>query len=283
VPSRQDPTGTSAYGLPAELRFKGVVSASWRLYKGHALKLIRLYLAIFLALAAVRAGIQVLLAATTSAIAAQVVLTLSSITLVALAGSFGLHCSTVMLADGVTGEGTSPGRAARSLRTQYRDLVSAGFLVAMFSIAALFLPFGPLGSVVIVPLLLGPPVLAHVIVVEGKSFPEAVARSRMLLGGNWGRVLITLLNIAFILGILQLVLLSLSAAALAGAGGIGLVALTLIQTLIAALVLPYLSAAAFVTYLDLRVRNEDLTLPTLVSERTAAPSASPGAAAATPD
>lgn len=274
MPSRPASTGTGAYGLPAELRFGGVAAAAWRLYRGRASSLIRLYLAIFLPLASVRAGIQVLLALTTTAVAAQVVLTLTSIVLVALAGSFGLQCSAAILADAVAGRDTPPGAAARSLRPQSKDLLSAGLLVAMLSIAALFLPFGPLGSIVIVPMLLGPPVLAHVIVVEARSFPEAAARSRMLLGGNWGRVLITLLNVAFILGILQLVLLSLSAAALAGsAGGIGLVVLTLIQTLIAALALPYLSAAAFVAYLDLRVRNEDLGWDHLAAERSGAPPA----------
>lgn len=276
MPSRQASTGTGTYGLPAELRFGGVVAASWRLYLGHASALIRLYLAIFFPLASIRVGVQVMLALTTSAIAAQVVLTLTSIVLVALAGSFGLHCATAVLADGVAGRATSPSAAARSLRPQSKDLVSAGLLVSMLSIAALFLPFGPLGSIVIVPMLLGPPILAHVIVVETKPFPEAVARARVLLGGHWGRALITLLNVAFILGILQLVLLSLSAAALAGAGGIGLVVLTLIQTLIAALALPYLAAAGFVLYLDLRVRNEDLGWARLAAERTHnAPSETP--------
>ncbi len=208
---------------------------------------------------------------TTSAVAAQVILTLTSIVLVALAGSFALHCATVILADGVSGRATSPGAAARSLRGQFRDLVSAGLLVGMLSIAALFLPFGPLGSMVLVPMLLGPPVLAHVLAVEAKSFPEAVARARMLLGGNWGRVLITLLNIAFVLGILQLVLLSFSVALLAEAGGLAVLLLTFIQTLIAAIALPYLASAAFVTYLDLRVRNEDLDWAGLAAERAIAP------------
>lgn len=269
-------TGTDAFGLPAELRFSGVVTASWRLYRTHFGALIRLYLAIFLPLAFLRVGIQVLLRLTTSALAAQVILTLTSIVLVALAGSFALHCATVILADGVSGRAISAGAAAGSLRGRSRDLVSAGLLVGMLSIAALFLPFGPLGSMVIVPMLLGPPVLAHVIAGEGKSFPEAVARARMLLKGNWGRVLVTLLNVAFVLGILQLVLLSLSVALLAGAGGLALLLLTLIQTLIAAIALPYLAATAFVAYLDLRVRNEDLDWAGLAAERAGAPSPQPG-------
>ncbi|MDQ3751826.1 MAG: hypothetical protein M3333_02910 [Actinomycetota bacterium] len=267
--SEPAPAGTDAFGLPAELRFSGVVAVSWRLYRSHGPALFRLYVAIFLPLAIVRVGIQVLLSATTSAVAAQVILTLTSVVLVALAGSFALHCATVILADGVSGRGTSPRAAARSLRGRLKDLMSAGLLVGMLSIVALFLPFGPLGSVVIVPMLLGPPILAHVIAVEARSFPEAFARARMLLGGNWGRVLVTLLNIAFVLGILQLVLLSSAVALLAGAGGLALLLLTLFQTLIAALALPYLAAAAFVTYLDLRVRNEDLGWAGLAAERTA--------------
>ncbi|MBA2272708.1 MAG: hypothetical protein H0W21_02225 [Actinobacteria bacterium] len=268
--SEPAPTGMDAYGLPAELRFSGIVAASWRLYRSHFGALLRLYLAIFLPLAFLRVGIQVLLSVTASALAAQVVLTLSSMALVALAGSFALQCATVILADGVSGRSTSPGAAARSLRNQVRDLVSAGLLVGMLSIAALFLPFGPLGSMVIVPMLLGPPILAHVIAVEVKSFPEAVARARMLLGGNWGRGLVTLLNVAFVLGILQLVLLSFSVALLADAGGLALLVLTFIQTLIAALALPYLAATTFVTYLDLRVRNEDLAWEGLAAERARA-------------
>nr|MBA3349038.1 hypothetical protein [Actinomycetota bacterium] len=212
-------TGTDPFGLPAELRFAGIVTASWRLYRAHLPALIRLYFAIFLPLAFVRVVIQVLLRLTASALAAQVILTLASIVLVALAGSFALHCATVILADAVGKRATSPTSAARSLRGQLRDLASAGLLVSMLSIAALFLPFGPLGSIVIVPMILGPPILAHIIVVEAKSLPEAVVRARMLLGGNWGRVLVTLLNLAFVLGILQLVLLSFSVALLAGTGG----------------------------------------------------------------
>jgi len=263
-------TGVEAFGLPAELRFSGVVAASWRLYRSHLRALIRLYIAIFLPLAFVRVGIQVLLRLTASTLAAQVILTLSSIVLVAFAGSFALHCATVILADGVSGRAISAGTAAGSLRGRSGDLVSAGLLVGMLSIAALFLPFGPLGSMVVVPMLLGPPVLAHVIAGEAKSFPEAVVRSRMLLKGNWGRVLFTLLNVAFAPGILQLVVLSVSVAMLADAGGLALLVLTLIQTLIAAIALPYLAATAFVAYLDLRVRNEGLDWAGLAAERAVA-------------
>ncbi len=263
-------TATDSFGLPAELRFSGVVAASWRLYRAHFRALISLYVAIFLPLAFLRVGIQMLLRLTASAMAAQVILTLTSIVLVALAGSFALHCATVILADGISGRVTSSGASAGSLRGQFRDLVSAGLLVGMLSIAALLLPFGPLGSMVVVPMLLGPPVLAHILAVEGKSFPEAVVRARMLLGGNWGRTLITLLNIAFVLGILQLVLLSFSVALLAGVGGLALVLLTFLQTLIAAIALPYLAAAALVSYLDLRVRNEDLNWAGLAAERSSA-------------
>ncbi|MBA3349658.1 MAG: hypothetical protein H0T12_03785, partial [Actinobacteria bacterium] len=44
-----------------------------------------------------------------------------------------------------------------------------------------------------------------------------------------------------------------------------------VQTLIAALALPYLATAAFVVYLDLRVRTEDLGWERFAAERSPAP------------
>ncbi|MBA3430563.1 MAG: hypothetical protein H0U16_03660 [Actinobacteria bacterium] len=259
-------------GVPAPLRFSQSAQAAWRLYRGHFGALVAIYGTVFVAVGLLRTlGYTLFDAAGFSATATLAVVSLALTVLVAIGGSLCVAATSVIAADGVTGRGVTPGDAVRELRPKWRDLASAGLVTSMLSVLAIFLPFGVFGSIVVMPMLFGPPVLIHVIGLEGRNFGEAWNHAKTLLSGQMGRLLIYLLNVALGLGLLQLVLLSVTfPVASLLTGGLGLIAQSLVQALIAAVTLPLLGTMSFVCYLDVRARKEEFSLDDLRAERAAA-------------
>lgn len=84
------------------------------------------------------------------------------------------------------------------------DLFALSLIAAMFSVAGVL--FLRAYGILILHMFYGPPVAMQVAVLEGRSFSEATKRARSLLRGNW-RLILYMLNVALLIGILNLVLL----------------------------------------------------------------------------
>ena len=88
--------------------------------------------------------------------------------------------------------------------TRALDLFALSLIAAMFSIAGVL--FLRAYGFLILHMFYGPPVAMQVAVLEGRSFSEATRRARTLLRGNW-RLILYMLNVALLIGILNLILL----------------------------------------------------------------------------
>lgn len=88
--------------------------------------------------------------------------------------------------------------------TRALDLFALSLIAAMFSIAGVL--FLRAYGFLILHMFYGPPIAMQVAVLEGRSFSEATRRARTLLRGNW-RLILYMLNVALLIGILNLILL----------------------------------------------------------------------------
>jgi hypothetical protein len=160
-------------------------------------------------------------------------------------------------------------------------ILVVGSMAVLVLLFLLFLPGmslpgfdSPLGNVVVVATLLllvvagltvGVRLAASIpaVVVEGRSWQQALSRSWSLVNGHRGHVLATLL-LAFVavrlVGTLISVLTGTLVSMLAGDGWL---ARTLVQAAVNALTLSYFLTVWVLLYLDLRARKEPLGLDTL--------------------
>ncbi|MDQ3982039.1 MAG: hypothetical protein M3271_05095, partial [Actinomycetota bacterium] len=167
--------------------------------------------------------------------------------------------------------GTS-GEAWRRLRPRFADVVVAALYVSMPLVLLLFL-FGPsleiLLEVMILPALLGPPVLVHVIAWERTAFRDAATRAKNLLAGQWGRVLSALLLLTVGAALAQILLVTLIAQLLpwdAPDEAFEYALALVLEVATTGMVWLFASAAATAAYLDLRARFEDLDRDGLTAE-----------------
>ena len=101
------------------------------------------------------------------------------------------------------------------------------------------------------------------VVVEGRSWRQALSRSWSLVDGHWGHVLATLF-LAFVAVSLVGTLINVFVGGLVGMlASDEWLARTLVQAAINALTLPYFLTVWVLLYLDLRARKEPLDLDTL--------------------
>jgi hypothetical protein len=158
---------------------------------------------------------------------------------VAIAGAFASGYVALVLAGVVADHQPPKGSIAATLRVHAKELVAAGLLGTLIGLPLdRILPGMSLA-------LLGPPIVAQVVVLEYRRFPEAIRRTRELLAGQVGRALLHVLGFALI------------------------VIIVYYTTLIIGLpfIAPYFSATMLLLYLDLRARGEELDYKTFVAER----------------
>jgi hypothetical protein len=171
----------------------------------------------------------------------------------------------------------------RSVLARPGSLLQVGILVvgSMAVLVLLMLPGitltrfgGPLANVVVVATLLllvvagltvGVRLAVSIpaVVVEGRSWQQALSRSWSLVNGHRGHVLATLL-LAFVAVSLVGTLISVLTGSLVGMlAGDGWLARTLVQAAVNALTLSYFLTVWVLLYLDLRARKEPLGVDTL--------------------
>jgi hypothetical protein len=263
--------------LPTPLAFTGMAYAAWRLLLSRSRTLVGLYLLLF---------VPYLLVATTAvgvvfdidrdqALAAAVAVFLPVLAFVLL-GSLGVVTSAVILADEVAGRSTTIRAALETLRPMRRELLAGALAAALISMMLLFV--APLW-LIIAPLLLGPPLVGHVIALEHKTLGDAWVRTKMLLATHWLRIGLYLISFVFAVALVQVPVLVGAEVLLDPLGNDDLhLMLRALATGVAwGLTFPYLAAAGCAAYFDLRARAEGFGPEELRAERAATvPGATPG-------
>lgn len=256
-----DPTPLDALGsrapIPSELAFKGIVTVAWRFYRRNLPALLRIALPPL-----------ALYSACTLLLASQLDLDESNIDDVGFTllifGQIIVHAVISSFIITWTARTiiarTMPPEAAPTWEVPplvWRNVFAASLISAMLAVA-----FFATGLVFLRDPFLGPPIVAHVIVLEGVTLYAAWNRARKLLAGQWLRIFMYLLTAFLGLALLTSIVLALVGGALGEApddfewGYASIVALT--NTITEAFRLPFLGAVALACYLDLRVRAGEL-------------------------
>ncbi|MDQ3662646.1 MAG: hypothetical protein M3454_16650 [Actinomycetota bacterium] len=176
-----------------------------------------------------------------------------------------------LIASDLVGLRRSLADAYRGLHPLRTSLLGAALYSMLLGGFAHLVPF--LG--LILPLvLLGPPALAQVVVVEERPLAEARPRARALLTGELLRTITYLLPVVLLLRLLEGILYSVALGVASGAGWGG-GALALLQggasaAFMGVVMVPFLTALMAAHYLDLRTRAGDIDEDALDDARRAA-------------
>ena len=272
------PTPEGAPSFPAPVRLDGYFAWTWRLFRACLPRLVMVFLGGILAAALFDYAVIVFtvdvldvrptLEARALAYAFEVMLlTIAGTLLAAIA-------APVFLAE-LGGRRAGADTGWRRVRPMFGHvLVSALYLAMPLLLLVLFL--GGFTRVLLLPAVLGPPVLVHAIVWEHLEFRAAATRAKNLLNGHWGRVMSALLLLSIGAALVQIVVLTALAAAipdLRDASFVGSPWATILVGVATAPVWLFTSAAGTVAYADLRARAEELDQEALRAEAEALPAA----------
>jgi hypothetical protein len=164
---------------------------------------------------------------------------------------------TSVIFDGfVRGDRVTAAHALRRLRPRRKDLLLGGFLAATMSLA--FYAFLPPLWFLFMVLFYGPPILIQVIASEDLGIQEAWARTKILMTGQWGRILMALVTIALAIGLIDSTIRGLAVDLLEDANrATALLSVLLLQMLSAGFFYSYFAAASYVAYFDANARYEE--------------------------
>jgi hypothetical protein len=243
--------------------------AAFVLYRRRFTTLAGLYLALFVPLLLVAATLIGVIFDIDSdqELAAALAIFLPSLAIVLL-GSLGVVTTGVILADDIAGFRVGMREALESLRPQGRELFAAALVSALISIVLQFIP--PIGLVVI-PLLLGPPIVGHMIALQRMTLRAAWARSKELFAGEWVRIALYLISFVFAVALVQVPVIWGAEAVFDSVESNDLHYMLRALTVgaVAAVTFPYLAACGLLAYLDLRARAEQLGPTEFTAERAA--------------
>ena len=273
-----DPIAEGAPSFPAPVRLDGYFAWTWRLFRACFSRLVSVFLGGILAAALFDYGVIVFtvdvldvrptLEARALAYAFEVVLlTIAGTLLAAIA-------APVFLAQ-LGGRRAGADTGWRRVRPRFGHVVVSALYIAMPLLLLVLLLKG-FTSVLLLPAVLGPPVLVHAIVWEHLEFRDAATRAKNLLSGHWGRVVSALLVLALgaaLVQILVLTMLSLALPDLNDASFVGSPWATILVGIATAPVWLFTSAAGTVAYADLRARADELDSEALRAEAEALPAA----------
>lgn len=219
--------------VPSPLSFVGIASTAAKLYGRKPLQLIGAFTLVFAAalLFGLAAGYFEGALATLAVVVARI--------LIAIVATYATAFSALLLSDVIADRASPRGSILATLRVHTTALFTAALLATLFGLILdrLF----PYLSLAIV----GPPVVVHAIVLEYRTFPEALRRTRELLVGQSGRFLLYVFGFGLITVIIVI-----------SSRGFGL-----------PLVAPFFTAAMLALYLDLRARIEELDPEAFAIER----------------
>lgn len=256
--------------LVAPGTFIGHMGAAWYVWRQHVRAiLLPFVIGAFLYFTLLQAGLILLgdeeLSETTQAGAS--ILLVFALTLVGgLVSATGIVArSIVVMADGSSGRTTTMTTAGARLRPVKSHVIAAGMISLLLSGGVAVLLIYNLGPFVAPYLFLGPPVLAPVIALEGKTLPEGWRRTRRLLSGNALRLFLYLLCAALLLSLTQLILgqTLLSALSSLGTGFALVLVATAAWSTLLGLAFSLMVAVTLIAYFDLRSRKENFALEDL--------------------
>jgi hypothetical protein len=183
-------------------------------------------------------------------------------------GSVMVGLGAVIMTDGLRERRTTVAEARVRVRPQRSSLTVVALYSVMLGLAGQLVPMFAL----VLPLLvLGPPILVHVVMLENKTVQEAVSRTRALLKGQALRLLGSLFPLILIMRFLELVVYFAVFGLLDALGVEQDAALRILQgvltgTLFGLVILPFTASLSLAAYLDLRARAERFDLETLEAE-----------------
>ncbi len=187
--------------------------------------------------------------------------------ILAVVGSVLSGRASVMLTRAIVGE-PSDGRAvSASMGGAVSHLVAASMLSGLL-VVVLTMLFQLIGALVGLHIMLGPPVLLHIVAIEKRSFNEALKRVRDLVRGQVLRTFLYLLCAGLLLGMIELVLIRLAESLVAGALD-GMAQTVITAAVVGGLLglgLSFMSVFNLIVYFDMRTRNENLELSGLKQE-----------------
>jgi hypothetical protein len=236
------------------LSFTATAREAWHLYRRRPLPAIALFTVLYF-------GVALLLVALSRpdpTDVGQIVIGLTLGLVLPIAGSLATAVAVILMHDAYLGRGATLAGAVTSVRGAWREVFSAALLSCMLtfllSTALRILVVTPLGVLAFLlltslpPILFGPPIVLHVVVLERRSLAEALGRARALMAGNWRRLLVYWVGLAFLVGIGVLFVGSLLLIALGGSE----LALGLFNALTSGLLIPFVVAFVLVGFLDIR-------------------------------
>lgn len=265
--------------FPAPVRIDGYFAWTWRLFRASFLRLAPVFLGGAVLAGLLYVGVVVFMIAILDVGAGVEALAVAFAAQVLLATVFGTLLAAVaapVWVEQLTGTATGADEGWRRVRPRLGHVVVSGLYVAM-PLLTLVLFLGQITQFVLLPAVLGPPVLVHAIVWERMDFRDAATRAKNLLSGHWGRVVSALLVLALGPALVQIVSLPLFGQLLPDAQAADLAGslwATLLIAVTSAPVWLFTAAAGTVAYLDLRARFEELDREALAAE-TGAPREAP--------
>jgi hypothetical protein len=247
--------------FPAPLRADGYLAWTWRLYARSFVPLFFVFVAGGIVVRLLHLAVIVFMTEVLQAAATVEALAISfaaAIVFTAIGGTLLAGVASYVFLQRLAG---NPGKATvgwRRVRAKLGHVVVAALYVAM-PLLTLFLFLGPIVPYILMPALLGPPVVVQAISWEQRDFRAAATRAKNLLAGSWGRVSSVLLLIAFGAGILAFLIdqgVSEAVVSLEPGQVVQSVWLAAIGVLTSAALWLLSAAASTVAYLDLRSRFE---------------------------
>lgn len=271
-----DPIPDRSGAFPAPVRLDGYFAWTWRSVRACSGRLLTLYVAGVAAALLLHFGVVVFMLEVLEVgetVEALAVSFAAQVTLSTVIGSLLAAIAATVFVEHLAGRRAGADAGWRRLRPKLGHVVVASLYVAM-PLLMLVLFLGQITQFVLLPAVLGPPVLVHAIVWERLDFREAATRTKNLLAGSWGRVLSALLVLAVGPALVQLVGLALLGEVLPDFSSGDLAGSLWAAVAIAATTAPvwlFTAAAGTVAYLDLRSRFEELDDVALAGEAEAVP------------
>lgn len=236
---------------PAErLSFTGVVATAWRLYVSNLATLV----GIFLIVAFLSSVVRVALFSDLSTAARVTLSYMMLVVLPAFVASFGSGLAAHVFERDLEDDPVTAKTALRETRPRHRDMLSSAALGALFAFFVVLVMGGP--GLLIAPLFYGPPVVMQLVALDGYGTRAASDRARRMLKGNWLRLFSYILTIALGISVLSAAALGAGAAVTDPLADVPRVLLLgVLEVIVLGFLLPFLAAASFVFYADLRAEE----------------------------
>lgn len=261
--------------FPAPVRIDGYFAWTSRLFRAGFLSLATVFVAGVAIAALAHLGIVLFMLEvlhTGRTVQALAVSFAAQVTLSTIAGTLLAAIAAPVFLDHLSERRTGADAGWKRLRPNLGFVVVAALYVAM-PLLMLVLFLGQFIQVLLLPAVIGPPVLVQAIVWEGRDFRDAATRAKNLLAGSGLRVASAMLVLSIGPALVQIVALTVLGELLPGLDGNQLsdsLWATLAIAVTTAPVWMFTAAAGTVAYLDLRARFEELDHPALVAEAVGA-------------